>query len=86
MVDMGTASQEGPFGIVWAASAHAGRQPDVRGLEVSSFAFVHSNQQRCESDRTIFMMVDPNFQATNVRRPEAPKAGADDSWVPSEAP
>ena len=45
---MGTASQEGPFGIVWAASAHAGRQPDVRGLEVSSFTFMHSNQQRCE--------------------------------------
>ena len=83
---MRTASQEGPFSIVWAASAHAGRQRDVWGaLEVSSFAFVHSNQQRCESDRTIFMMVDLNFQATTVRRPGAPRAGADDSRVPSGA-
>ena len=66
MAYMGTASQEGSFGIVWAASAHAGRQPDVRGLEVSSFAFMHTNQQRCERDRTIFVMGDSKFQATTV--------------------
>jgi hypothetical protein len=33
---------------------------------VSSFTFMHSNRQRCEIDQTIFVMVDPNFQATNV--------------------
>jgi len=83
MADMGTASQEGPIGIIWAASAHAGRQTDVwRALEVSSFAFMHSNQHRCERDRTIFVMVDPNFQATNVRWSGTPKAAAVDLEVP----
>ena len=33
---------------------------------MSSFTFMHSNQQRCEIDQTIFVMIDPNFQATNV--------------------
>ena len=33
---------------------------------MSSFTFMHSNRQRCEIDQTIFVMVDPNFQATNV--------------------
>jgi hypothetical protein len=79
MADMGTASQEGPIGIMWAASAHAGRQNDVwRAHEVSSFAFVHSNQQRCKRDRTIFVMVDPNFQATNVRWSDTPRAAVVD--------
>jgi hypothetical protein len=80
---MGTASQEGPFGIVWAASAHAGRQPDVRGLEVSSFAFMHSNQQRCKRDRTIFVMGDSNFEAATVRWSGTPRNAAVDSEVPS---
>ena len=83
---MGTASQEGPFGIVWATSAHAGHQPDVRGLEVSSFTFMHSNQQRCEIDRTIFVMVEPNFQVSHIRSSGTLRAAAGDSGVPSGAP
>ena len=56
------------YDIVWAVSARARRQPAVRGaLEVSSFAFMRANQQRCDRDWTIFVMVDPNFQATSVR-------------------
>ena len=47
--DVVAASLEGRIAIVRAGSARAGRQPDVLGaLEVSSFAFMHSNQQRCE--------------------------------------
>ena len=34
---------------------------------MSSFAFMRANQQRCDRDWTIFVMVDPNFQATSVR-------------------
>ena len=82
MAYMGTASQEGPFGIVWAASAHAGRQPDVRGLEVSSFAFMHSNQQRCKRDRTIFVMVGASFRATHVLWSGTRRAAVVDSEVP----
>ena len=85
VADKGTASQEGPFGIIRAASAHAGRQPDVRVLEVSSFTFMHSNQQRCERDRTIFVRVGPNFQATHVRWSDTPRAAATDMEVPSGA-
>ena len=66
-------------GIVRAALARAGCQTDVwRAHEVSSFAFVHSNQQRCKRDRTIFVMVDPNFQATNVRWSGTPRAAVVD--------
>ena len=83
MAYMGTASQEGPFGIVWAASAHAGRQPDVRGLEVSALAFMHANQQRCKRDRTIFVMGDSNFEAATVRWSGTPRNAAVDSEVPS---
>ena len=83
MAYMGTASQEGPFGIVWAASAHAGRQPDVRGLEVSSFAFMHSNQQRCKRDRTIFVMGDSKLRGSYVRWSGTPRNAAVDSEVPS---
>jgi hypothetical protein len=69
--------------IVRAGSARTGRQPDVLGaLEVSSFAFVDSNQQRCERDRTIFVMVGPNFQATHVRWSGTPIAAVVDSEVP----
>ena len=80
---MVAASLEGGIVIVRAGSARAGRQPDVLGaLEVSSFAFVHSNQQRCERDRTIFVMVGPNFQATHVRWSGTPIAAVVDSEVP----
>ena len=80
---MGAASQEGPFGIVWAALAHAGRLPEVRGhSRCSSSAFMHSNQQRCEIDRTIFVMVDPNFQDTHVRWSGTPRAAVVNSEVP----
>ena len=68
---------EGGIGIVQAAVARAGRQTDVwRALEVSSFAFMHSNQHRCERDRTIFVMVDPNSQANNVLWFGTPRAAA----------
>ena len=61
------ASLDGGIGIVRVALARAGRQTDVRGaLKIRSFTFMHSNRQRCEIDQTIFVMVDPNFQATNV--------------------
>jgi hypothetical protein len=84
--DVVTVSSEEALSIVWAALARAERQTDVwKALEVSSFAFMHSNQQRCESDRTICVMVDPNFQATIVRRPGAPRATAGDSEVPLKA-
>ena len=74
---MGTVSLEEARSIVRAALARAERQTDVwEALEVSSFAFMHSNQQRCESDRTICVMVDPNFQVTIVRLPGAPRATA----------
>ena len=47
--DVIAASLKGGIAIVRAGSARAGRQPDVLGaLEVSSFAFMHSNKQRCE--------------------------------------
>ena len=83
---MVAASLEGVIVIVRAGSARAGRQPDVLGaLEVSSFAFVHSNQQRCERDRTIFVMVDTNFQATNVRWSGTPRATAVELEVPPGA-
>ena len=46
---MVTVSSEEALSIVWAALARAERQTDVwEALEVSSFAFMHSNQQRCE--------------------------------------
>ena len=74
---------EGGIGIARAAIARAGCQTDVwRAHEVSSFAFVHSNQQRCERDRTIFVMVGPNFQATHVRWSGTPIAAVVDSEVP----
>ena len=77
------ASLEGGAGIVRVALARAGRQPDVLGaLEVSSFAFMHSNQQRCERDRTIFVMVGPIFQATHARWSGTPRAAVVDSEVP----
>ena len=42
------ASLDGGIDIVRAALARAERHTDVRGLlEVSSFTFMHSNQQRC---------------------------------------
>ena len=50
----------------------------------SSSAFMHSNQQRCEIDQTIFVMVDPNFQATNVRWSGKPRAAAVSLEVPPE--
>ena len=80
---MVAASLEGGIGIVRTGSARVGRQPDVLGaLEVSSFAFIHSNQQRCERDRTIFVMVGPNFQTTHARWSGTPKAAVVDSEVP----
>jgi hypothetical protein len=73
------ASLKRGIGIVRAALARARCQTDVwRAHEVSSFAFVHSNQQRCKRDRTIFVMVDPNFQATNVRWSDTPRAAVVD--------
>ena len=53
-----------------------------RHLRCSSSAFMHSNQQRCEIDRTIFVMVDPNFQATNVRWSGTPRAAKVSLKVP----
>jgi hypothetical protein len=83
---MGTASQEGSFGIVWAASARAGRQRAcMRGTRGELIRFVHSNQQRCESDRTTFVMVDTNFQATHVRWAGTPRAAAVGLEVPPGA-
>ena len=83
---MVAASSEEAFRTIRATEARAGCQPDVWGaLEVSSFAFVHSNLQRCESDRTIFVMGDPNFQAMNIRRSGKPRAAASDSEVPLKA-
>ena len=83
---MVAASLEGGVGIVRAALARVERQPDVLGaLEVSSFAFMHSNRQRCEIDQTIFVMVDPNFQATNVRWCGTLRAAAVDLEVPPGA-
>ena len=80
---MVAASLEGGIVIVRAGSARAGRQPDVlRALEVSSFAFMHANQQRCERDWMIFVMVGPNFQATHVRWSGTPRAAVVDSEVP----
>jgi hypothetical protein len=38
-----------------------GANPMYGAHEVSSFAFMHSNRQRCVRDRTTFVMVDPNF-------------------------
>ena len=82
-----TVSSEEALGIVWAALARAERQTDVwEALEVSSFAFMHSNQQRCEIDRTIFVMVEPNFQVSHIRSSGTPGAAAGDSGVPSGAP
>ena len=76
---MVAASLKKGIGIVRAALARARYQTDVwRAHEVSSFAFVHSNQQRCKRDRTIFVMVDPNFQATNVRWSGTPRAAVVD--------
>ena len=76
---MVAASLKRGIGIVRAALARARCQTDVwRAHEVSSFAFVHSNQQRCKRDRTIFVMVDPNFQATNVRWSGTPRAAVVD--------
>ena len=84
---MVAASLGGGVGIARAAIARAGRQPDVLGaLEVSSFTFMHSNQQRCEIDRTIFVMVEPNFQVSHIRSSGTPSAAAGDSGVPSGAP
>ena len=72
--------------IVQAAIARAGHQTDVwRAHEVSSFAFMHSNQQRCERDRTIFVRVGPNFQATLVQWSGTPRAAAVGLEVPPEA-
>ena len=80
---MVAASLEGGIGIVRAALARVERQPDVLGaLEVSSFAFMYSNQQRCEIDRTIFVMVGPNFQAINVRWSGKPRAAVVSLEVP----
>ena len=80
------ASSNGAFVIVGAASARAGRRFDVRrALEVSSFAFMHSNQQRCEINWTIFVMVDLNFEVVNMRRPTTPRAAVIDSEVPPGA-
>ena len=74
---------EGAIGIERVGSTPASRHPDVLGaLEVSSFAFMHSNQQRCERDRTIFVMVGPNFQATHARWSGTPRAAVVDSEVP----
>ena len=81
---MVAASLEGGIGIVRAALARVERQPDVLGaLEVSSFAFMYSNQQRCEIDRTIFVKVDSNFEAATVRWSGRPRAAAVDSELPS---
>ena len=53
MADVVAASLEGGNAIVWAGSARAGRQSNVLGaLEVSSFAFMHANQQRCDLKRS----------------------------------
>ena len=83
---MGTASQEGPFGIYGRPRLMRGAYPMYEEhSRCSSSAFMHSNQQRCESDRTICVMVDPNFQATIVRRPGPPRATAGDSEVPLKA-
>ena len=46
---------------------------------MSSFAFMHSHQLGCERDRTVFVMVDPNFQANNVRWSGTPRVAAVDS-------
>ena len=79
---MVAASLEGGIDIVQVAIARTWCQTDVwRAHEVSSFAFVLSNQQRCKRDRTIFVMVDPNFQATNVRWSGTPRAAAVDLEV-----
>ena len=84
---MVAASLEGGVGTVWAALTRVRRQFDVWGaLEVSPFTFMHSNQQRCEIDRTIFVMVDPNFQVSHIRGSGTPRAAAGDSGVPSGAP
>ena len=78
------ASLEGGIVIIRAALARAGRQFDVWGaLEVSPFTFMHSNQQRCEIDRTIFVMVEPNFQVSHIRSSGTSSAAAGDSGVPS---
>ena len=83
---MGRVSSEEARSIVRAALARAEHQTDVwEELEVSSFAFMHSNQQRYERDRTICVMADPNFQATIVRRPGAPRATAGDPEVSLKA-
>ena len=83
---MVTVSSEEALSIVWAALARAEHQTDVwKALEVSSFAFMHSNQQRCERDRTNFVMGDSNFQDTNVRRTGTPRAAAADMKVLSGA-
>ena len=66
--DAGAVSSGGAIGIVWTALARVQRQTDARGaLKARFFAFMRANQQRCDSDWTIFVMVDPNFQATSVR-------------------
>ena len=71
---MGALALEGAIGIERVGSTPASRHPDVLGaLEVSSFALMHSNQQRCVRDRTIFVMVDPTFYDTmcdGLARPE----------------
>ena len=83
---MVSVSSQEVFETVWAVLARAGRQPNVwEALEVSSFAFMHSNHQRRERDRTNFVMGDSNFQDTNVRRTGTPRAAATDMEVPSGA-
>ena len=83
---MVSVSSEEAFETVRAALARAGRQPKVwEALEVSSFAFMHSNHQRRERDRTNFVRGDSNLQDTNVRRTGTPRAAAADTEVPSEA-
>ena len=80
---MGTASQEGPFGIYGRPRLMRGAYPMYEGhSRCSSSAFMHSNQQRCEIDRTIFVMVDPNFQATDVRWSGKPRAAVASLKVP----
>ena len=50
---------------------------------MSPFTFMHANQLRCEIDRTMFVMVDPNFQVFHIRRSGTAGATAVDFGVPS---
>ena len=91
---MVAASLEGGIDIIQAAIARAWLKTDVwRAHEVSSFTFMHSKfefQTSKESARDVevsddFVMVDPNFQATNVRWSGTPRAAAFDLEVPPGA-